>query len=142
MKTLYSSKATTVGGRSGHSRSEDGTLDFDLTSPGSGKPGTNPEQLFAAGYSGCFGSAVDLVCKMEKVSPGEVKITADVSLNQDDQGGYFLGVTLNADLPGLDQATAEKIVAKAHTVCPYSKATRGNIEVKLTANGNSLKAAA
>lgn len=142
MKTLYTAHATTIAGREGNSKTDDGTLDLKLSPPGSGKPGTNPEQLFACGYSACFGSAVGAVAKAQKVNVGEIKIQADVSLNQDDSNGYFLNVTLNATLGGVDDATALKLVGAAHQVCPYSKATRGNIEVKLTANGQAISKAA
>lgn len=142
MKNLYTAHATTVAGRDGHSKTDDGKLDLKLGRPGSADAGTNPEQLFAAGYSACFGSAIDAVAKKEKASVSEVKVTADVSLNQDDEGGYFLAVALNAQLAGVDDATAKHLVEKAHHVCPYSKATRGNIEVTLTANGSAIKQAA
>ena len=142
MKTLYTAHATTTGGRQGNSKSDDGALDLQLSTPGGGKPGTNPEQLFAAGYSACFGSAVEHVAKLEKISVSEIKITADVALNQDETSGFSIAVTLNASLAGVDNATAQKLMEKAHQVCPYSKATRNNIEVKLTANGQNLAKAA
>jgi len=142
MKTLYTAHATTIAGREGTSKTDDGTLDLKLSPPGSGKPGTNPEQLFAAGYSACFGSAVGAAAKMEKIAVSEIKIQADVSLNLDDQTGYSLNVTLNATLGGVDEATARKLVEKAHTLCPYSKATRGNIEVRLQVNNQDLAKAA
>lgn len=137
MKTLFTSHATTIAGRQGHTTSDDGIIDMDLAMPGSGKKGTNPEQLFAAGYSACFGGAVDAVAKKEKKDVSEVKISADVSLNQDDSG-YFIAVTLDATLQGVDDATARDLVAKAHEMCPYSKATRGNIAVTLKVNGQPL----
>lgn len=142
MKTLYTAHATTVAGRDGHSRTDDGKLDLKLGRPGSSDEGTNPEQLFAAGYSACFGSAIDAVAKKEKASVSRVEVSADVNLNQDDSNGYFLSVTLDAKLEGVDDATANAIVAKAHHVCPYSKATRGNIEVTLKVSGSPLKQAA
>lgn len=141
MKTLYTGHATTIAGRGGHTETDDKKIVADLSPPGSNGPGTNPEQLFACGYSACFGSAVDAVAKKEKAGVTEVKITAAVTLHQDDEGGYFLSVVLDAALQGVDQSTAEHIVSKAHHVCPYSKATRGNIEVTLKANGKDVNVA-
>lgn len=142
MKTLYTAHATTVAGREGHSETDDKKIVVDLAPPGSGKPGTNPEQLFACGYSACFGSAINAVAKKMQVAVQEIKVQADVSLNNDDAGGYFIAATLNATLKGVDQATAQKIVETAHTVCPYSKATRGNIDVTLKVDGQPLAKAA
>jgi Ohr subfamily peroxiredoxin len=142
MKTLYTAHATTIAGRNGHSKTDDGTLDLDLSVPGSGKPGTNPEQLFACGYSACFGSAIDAVAKKEKAPVSEIKVQADVSLHQDEASGYSISAVLNVTLSGVDEATAKKLVAAAHQICPYSKATRGNIDVKLQVSGSELKAAA
>ena len=142
MKTLYTAHATTIAGREGHSQTDDKTLDLQLSKPGSGKPGTNPEQLFACGYSACFGSALDAVAKKENQPVTEVKVEASVNLNQDEKQGYFLSVVLNVTLAGVDAATAQHLVEKAHHVCPYSKATRGNIEVTLEVNGAPLANAA
>jgi Ohr subfamily peroxiredoxin len=99
--------------------------------------------LFAAGYSACFGGAIGAAAGLAKIplKASDIKVTATVNLNKD-ESGFFLDVTLNAELSGVDQAQAEALVAKAHTICPYSKATRGNIEVKLQANGNALQQAA
>lgn len=141
MSVLYTSKATTIAGREGYSETDDGQLAVNLSSPGSGKPGTNPEQLFAIGYSACFGSAVDAVSKQMKLSPKEIKVTASVSLHKDDNG-FSLSAELDVALDGIDEATTKKVVEAAHQMCPYSKATRGNIDVKLNANGNPLKKAA
>ena len=104
-------------------------------------PGTNPEQLFAAGYSACFGGAIGAAAGLAKIplSSKNIKVTATVNLNKGDSG-FFIDVTLNAELAGVEQLQAEALVAKAHTICPYSKATRGNIEVKLQANGKSVPA--
>jgi Ohr subfamily peroxiredoxin len=109
--------------------------------PGSKGAGTNPEQLFAAGYSACFGGAIGAAAGLAKVplKAADIKVAATVNLNKDDSG-YFLDVTLNAELSGIDQAQTEALVAKAHTICPYSKATRGNIQVKLQANGKPVGA--
>ena len=142
MKTLYTAHATSTAGREGHVETDDKILSFDLSKPGSGAPGTNPEQLFASGYSACFGSAIAAIAKKDGHAPNEIKVQADVSLHQDDKGGYFLSATLNITLDGIDAATAQKIVEKAHHVCPYSKATRGNIEVTLKMGGKELQQAA
>lgn len=142
MKNLYTAHATSTAGREGHTRTDDGKLDFSLSAPGSGGEGTNPEQLFACGYSACFGSAVAAVAKKEGVSVEEVRIDAEVSLHQDDEKGFFLSVTLNAHLEGVETEKARQLVEKAHQVCPYSKATRGNIEVQLKVDDQSIQAKA
>ena len=142
MTVLASEIASATAGREGKATSPDGKINLALSPPGSKGPGTNPEQLFGAGYSACFGSAIALAASLAKIplKPKDIKVTATVNLNQDDSG-YFLDVTLNAELNGIDQAQAETLVAKAHTLCPYSKATRGNIEVTLQANGKVLQGA-
>ena len=139
MAVLASETAGATAGREGKATSPDGKINLNLSSPGSKGPGTNPEQLFAAGYSACFGGAIGLAASQAKIplKPNDIKVTAIVNLNKDDSG-FFLDVMLNAELNGIDQAQAEALVAKAHTICPYSKATRGNIEVKLQANGKAL----
>lgn len=136
MSIHYSAAATTIGGRNGHVDSADGLLHFDLSVPkemgGPGKPGTtNPEQLFACGYSACFGSAIDFVARQHKMTLSEVKVTATVAIDMIEGTGFQLSATLTVSLPGLDREAAEKLVAEAHQVCPYSKATRGNIVVDL-----------
>jgi Ohr subfamily peroxiredoxin len=135
MNVLYTATATATGGRDGRVRSDDGTIDMPVTMPkglgGKGDPGTNPEQLFAAGYSACFGSALGLVARMQKIRPGPFDITAKVSLGQQD-GGYGLAVELVGKFPELPREEAEKLMHTAHQVCPYSRATRGNIEVTLS----------
>lgn len=141
MKNLYTAKAISTGGRSGHVETDDKRLAFDLT-PSTSATGTNPEQLFACGYSACFGSAIDAVAKKKNIITGEVKVEASVALNQDDQGGYFLAATLNVSLHALDRGAAEQLVQAAHQVCPYSKATRGNIEVTLKVDDQPLSQAA
>jgi osmotically inducible protein OsmC len=129
-KVVYTAKTHTTGGReSGASRSSDGRLDVQLSTPGSARIGTNPEQLFAAGWSACFGSAMGLVAREMKIAlPAELAIDAEVDLNQGD-GGYFLSARLNVSLPGVAREVAETLAREAHQVCPYSKATRGNIDV-------------
>ncbi len=141
MTTLYTAHATSIAGREGTSKTDDGKLDLKLSKPGGDGQGTNPEQLFACGYSACFGGAIDAVAKSQGVNISEVKVQADVSLHKDDNA-FSISVVINATLAGVDQPTAEKIVAAAHQVCPYSKATRGNIEVVLKVSGEELKAAA
>lgn len=131
-KRLYTASATAVGGRDGRVRTSDGTLDFAVTMPkelgGSGAAGTNPEQLFAAGYSACFGSALMHVARAKKVTTGPVNITANVTIGPVG-AGFGLAVELVAALPELPREEAEALVHAAHQVCPYSNATRGNIVV-------------
>jgi osmotically inducible protein OsmC len=131
-KVLYTAKTRTTGGReSGSSRSSDGRLDVRLSTPGSPRIGTNPEQLFAAGWSACFESAIALVARKRKIAlPADAAIDAEVDLNLAD-GGYFLSARLNVSLPGVERAIAQALVAEAHEICPYSKATRGNIDVAI-----------
>ena len=135
MNVLYTASATATGdGRNGHTRSSDGRLDFELAIPVEmGGPGgaTNPEQLFAAGYAACFLSALKGVARKEKAPIADAAITADVGIGPNDAGGFGLTVALHVEMSGVDQATAEKLVEAAHQVCPYSNATRGNIEVTL-----------
>ena len=130
-KVLYTAKTHTTGGRDGASRTSDGRLDVKLSSPGTSGTGTNPEQLFAAGWSACFMSAVGLAASQKKVTlPADRAIDADVDLGAND-GGYGLRARLNVSLPGLDREVAREIVDAAHQICPYSKATRGNIDVQI-----------
>jgi len=131
-KLLYTAKTHTIGGREGGaSRTSDGRLDVKLSVPGTPGNGTNPEQLFAAGWSSCFLSAMKLVASKMKVRlPADPAIDAEVDLCSGDDG-YFLRARLNASLPGLDRDIARKIVDGAHETCPYSKATRGNVDVEI-----------
>ncbi len=137
MKILYTTSATSIGGRSGHARSADGLLDVTLTTPkalgGDGAAGTNPEQLFAAGYSACFLGALKFVAGKEKVTiPEDARVTATVGIGPRNDGtGFSIDVDLEVSIPGLDAASARALVDKAHVVCPYSHATRGNIDVRL-----------
>ncbi|HTC93950.1 MAG TPA: organic hydroperoxide resistance protein [Terriglobales bacterium] len=130
-KVLYTAKAHTTGGRDGGaSRTDDGRLQITLTQPGTSGTGTNPEQLFAAGWSACFLSATKLVAGKRKIAlPAEVAIDAEVDLGTT-HGGFGLAARLNVSLPGMDQETAQSLVEAASHVCPYSLATSGNIEVK------------
>jgi Ohr subfamily peroxiredoxin len=141
--TLYTAKAHVTGGRSdGHGTSSDGALEVDLRLPtemGGSGGGTNPEQLFAVGYAACFEGALGVVARRAKAETGEVAIDSEVTLTPNSSGGFELGVNLNVTLPGIeDAATAVELVRGAHQVCPYSNATRGNIEVALTANGEPV----
>ncbi|MBB2993696.1 Ohr subfamily peroxiredoxin [Mycolicibacterium iranicum] len=136
MKTLYTAEALATGeGRDGHGRTADGTLDLDLAAPkemgGSGK-GTNPEQLFAVGYAACFHSALRLIGRQDKIDVSDSSVGARVSLGALDNGGFGLAVELEVTLPNVDHETAKQLTEKAHQVCPYSNATRGNIEVALS----------
>jgi lipoyl-dependent peroxiredoxin len=135
-KVLYTAHATSTGGRAGTSKSSDGVLDLTLTTPkelgGNGAVGTNPEQLFAAGYSACFIGAMKHVAMVQKIAlPADTSIKADVGIGQI-PAGFGIQVAMTITVPGMDRAAAEKIVAAAHEVCPYSNATRGNIDVTLT----------
>lgn len=130
-KVLYTGKTHTTGGRDGASRSSDGRLDIQLSPPGSAGKGTNPEQLFAAGWSACFEGAMGLAARKRKIAlPADLAIDAEVDLGTaGDQ--YFLQARLNVSLPGLDREVARALVDEAHQTCPYSKLTRGNINVEL-----------
>ena len=128
-KVLYTAKVRTTGGREGASRSSDGRLDVKLSSPGSPRAGTNPEQLFAAGWSACFMAAMALAASERKIAlPADRAIDPEVDLLKGDDG-YSLQVRFNVSLPGLSKEVAQDLVDAAHETCPYSKATRGNIDV-------------
>ena len=137
MQILYTAQATSTGGREGQSASDDGRLQVKLSTPkelgGAGGDGSNPEQLFAAGYSACFIGAMKAVAGATKLAlPADVAVTGRVGIGPNGRGGYGLAVTLQISLPGMDKAAAEALIAKAHEVCPYSNATRGNIDVQLS----------
>jgi Ohr subfamily peroxiredoxin len=130
-KVLYTARTRTTGGRDGASRSSDGQLDVRLSPPGSAKAGTNPEQLFAAGWSACFIGAIGLAAARQKVKlPADLAVDAEVDLGMTD-GAYFLQARLNVSMPGIERDVAQSLVEEAHQTCPYSKATRGNINVDL-----------
>ncbi|MFZ6645992.1 organic hydroperoxide resistance protein [Undibacterium sp. TJN25] len=130
-KVLYTGKTHTTGGRDGVSRSSDGRLDIKLSSPGTSGAGTNPEQLFAAGWSACFIGAMGLAAgKMKIALPADLAVDAEVDLGTIDNA-YFLQARLNVSLPGLDREAAQQLVDAAHQTCPYSKLTRGNINVEI-----------
>jgi lipoyl-dependent peroxiredoxin len=133
MSVLFTSRATTQGGRQGRVKSDDGIIDLNLVmpSPNNKKEGSNPEQLFAAGYSACFDGALNLIARKDKHNI-ESSVTAAVSLLKDGvDDGFKIGVVLHAHIKGVSQEVAEQLVKEAHEFCPYSKATRGNIEVSL-----------
>jgi lipoyl-dependent peroxiredoxin len=136
MEVLYTAEATATGGRkNGRARSPDGVIDLPINPPkevgGSGE-GTNPEQLFAAGYAACFDNAIASVARQEGIHPGQTSTTALVSLAKHPEGGYALAVELRVTVPDLPRDQAESLIAGAHRRCPYSRATRDNIEVRLT----------
>jgi osmotically inducible protein OsmC len=133
-RSLYTARATATGGRSGHAVSDDGILDVDLRPPKEmGGPGgaTNPEQLFAAGFAACFQSALGVVGRREGVDTSQSTVEADVSIGPVHGGAYGLAVTIRVSIPGADPAMARSLAEAAHQVCPYSNATRGNIDVDL-----------
>ena len=134
-KVVYTAYAQATGGREGHVKSDDGAMDFPLTTPkelgGAGTFGVNPEQMFAGGYAACFIGALKVVAGKEKVKlPEATKIAGEVSIGPI-PGGFNIAVVLNISLPGLEASTANDLIEKAHLVCPYSNATRGNIDVEL-----------
>ncbi|WP_250003641.1 organic hydroperoxide resistance protein [Actinoplanes sp. M2I2] len=139
MSTLYTASATASGdGRNGHVRSSDGVLDFDLAVPkemgGPGGAHSNPEQLFAAGYAACFHSAIKAVARQQKVTLADTAVTVDIGISPKTDGtpGLQLDATIEAEINGVDETTAQQLIEAAHQLCPYSQATRGNIEVKLS----------
>jgi lipoyl-dependent peroxiredoxin len=139
METLYSAVATATGGRAGRVESSDGALKVDLAQPkelgGSGGQGTNPEQMFAGGYAACFASAAEYQARLQKLEAGAITVTATVGIGPNGSEGFGLSVALEVAVPGLNQSAAEKLVADAHRVCPYSNATRGNVDVRITTHG-------
>lgn len=129
-KVLYTGRVHTTGGRTGESKSSDGNLDIILTSPGIGK-GTNPEQLFAAGWSACYIGALGSAARAGNIKlPADLTVDAEVDLGATD-GAYFLQARLNVSLPGIDREVAKALVIQAHATCPYSKLTKGNIDVEI-----------
>jgi Ohr subfamily peroxiredoxin len=138
-KALYTATATSTGGRTGSTKSSDARIGLQLSTPkelgGDSGPGTNPEQLFAAGYSACFIGAMKAVAGRQKIAlPAEVSITADVSIGPmtGKAGAFGIAVKMAVSVPGMERAAVEALVAAAHQVCPYSNATRGNVDVELT----------
>lgn len=140
MKTLYTTKATATGGRNGYVKSENGIIDLEVRYPkalgGVNDEYANPEMLFAAGYSACFDSALNLVLKKENIKTGITTVTANVCIGSNDAGGFSLEAELHANIPGVTIEEAQSLIEKAHQVCPYSNATRGNMPVKLTVSND------
>ena len=141
IQKMYTAVAKSTGGRDGRSVSDDEVVDLSLSTPkalgGPGKPGaTNPEQLFAVGYSACFDGALNLVARMAKTPITGSTVEAHVSIGKDEDDGFSIAVELFVNVPGMELSQVENLVQQAHEVCPYSKATRGNIEVNLHASNN------
>jgi osmotically inducible protein OsmC len=137
MQILYTAQATATGGRDGRATSSDKHLDVKLSTPkelgGAGGEGTNPEQMFAAGYSACFLSAMKFVAMHTKVGlPADASVSAEIGIGPNDKGGFGLAAELKVSLPGMDAEAAQALVNKAHEVCPYSNATRGNIDAQVS----------
>lgn len=129
---VYTAHTHVTGGRSGAGRSSDGAVDVKLSTPGSGKPGTNPEQLFGIGYSACFIGALQIAAAAKQLRlPENASVDAEVSLGKTAAGDYQLAVKLNIDLPGFDESLKRELVAAAHQTCPYSRMTRGHVDVEL-----------
>jgi osmotically inducible protein OsmC len=136
VNVLYRTSATSTGGREGHSRTEDGRVELQLSTPkelgGAGGPGTNPEQLFAAGYSACFLGALKVAAQQLKLRiPADATVKATVGIGPRSEGGFGITADLTVSLPGVDRADAQKLVDSAHQICPYSNATRNNVDVGL-----------
>ena len=142
-KILYTAEAVTEGGRAGHSRTSDGRLEVQLSVPedmgGPGGPGTNPEQLFAVGYGACFQSALLSVAQGRKLDASDSQITARVSVGPTGHGGFGLQVSLDLHAPRISPAEAASLMARAHELCPYSNATRGNVQVALSIDGTAIE---
>ncbi|EFK56482.1 organic hydroperoxide resistance protein [Sphingobacterium spiritivorum] len=140
MKTLYTAVATATGGRNGHVKTDNGVLDLQVRMPkelgGANNDYTNPEQLFAAGYAACFDSALNLVISKSKIKTGETSVIAHVGIGSLAGGGFGLEAELKVNIPGIELKEAQTLVEQAHRICPYSNATRGNIEVKLTVSNS------
>lgn len=140
MKTLYTTCVTAKGGRNGQVKSDNGILDLEVRMPkalgGANDNFTNPEMLFAAGYSACFDSALNLIISKSKIETGETSVAAKVSIGQNEDGDFGLAVELDVNIPGVSIEEAEELTQKAHQICPYSNATRSNIEVKLSVTNN------
>jgi Ohr subfamily peroxiredoxin len=131
-KTIYTAHVHTVGGREGTARSSDNQLDIKLATPGTNRPGTNPEQLFAAGWSACFEGALGLVARQAGIAlPADTAVDAEVHLHQGEADGFFLTARLDVSIPGLVDDVAQSLIDKAHEVCPYSKMARNGIEASV-----------
>lgn len=138
IKPLYTASILSIGGRNGRVESSDGAIQLDLAAPpalgGNGK-GANPEQLFGAAYAACFAGAMDYIAQQQKLTPGRISISNEVAIGPDSSGAFAIDVKMDITAPGLNQAGAEALVAAADLACPYSRAIRGNVRVKLTAHG-------
>jgi len=134
MNVLYTTSAVSVGGRDGHVKNADGQIDMDLKTPGAkeGRVGTTPEDLFAAGYAACFNSALNHVMRLQRIRPeGDSVITVEISMGTTESGNFQLAATIKGHIPGMEESLVEALMEEAHQVCPYSRATRGNIDVVL-----------
>ena len=135
MNVIYKTRVEVRGGRNGHVKSDDGVIDLDVRKPkemgGTESGYTNPEQLFAAGYSACFDGALNLVALQERIKIKDTVVAVTVGFGEEDGGGYAICAKIEVHIPNVDKSVAEDLMNKAHQVCPYSKATRGNIEVEL-----------
>jgi len=140
MKTLYTTNVTAKGGRNGQVKSDNGVLDLEVRMPkglgGANDDYTNPEMLFAAGYAACFDSALNLIISKSEIKTGETSVAAKVSIGQNEDGGFGLAAELAVNIPGVSLEEAQELTEKAHQICPYSNATRNNIEVKLSVTNN------
>lgn len=140
MKTLYTTNVTAKGGRNGQVKSDNGVLDLEVRMPkglgGANDDFTNPEMLFAAGYAACFDSALNLIISKSKIETGETSVSAKVSIGQNEDGGFGLAAELDVNIPGVSLEEAQQLTEKAHQICPYSNATRNNMEVKLSVTNN------
>lgn len=133
-EVIYTTSATSIGGRNGHVKNADGQVDLDLKTPGlkDDRTGTTPEDLFAAGYSACFNGALGAAMRIKRVKiEGEPTVTIEISLGKDADGNFQLAARIEAHIPGVDEALGHALLQDAHNICPYSRATRGNIEVTL-----------
>jgi osmotically inducible protein OsmC len=138
MTVIYTARAWAKGGRGGHTETDDKKLSFDLSPPGSNGAGTNPEQLFACGYSACFGGALAFIANQKKIELPEVPVVhVDINLNKTDDGFHLSGA-INVVMSGMDEALAAELITATHEFCPYSKATRGNVDMALSFNGKPL----
>lgn len=131
MKIFYKTRATATGGRSGRTVLDDGSFAVDMAPPGSGTPGVNPEQLFAMGYAACFDNALPVAAKQMKLAPTATRTSVEVGIGQNAEGGYALDIDLHVHVEGLSQADAQALVETTHRICPYSNATRNNVDVRL-----------
>lgn len=140
MKALYTTAATATGGRNGKVTSDNNVLNIDVRMPkalgGANDEHLNPEMLFAGGYAACFDSALNMIIKHSQIATGVTSVTANVSIGQNGEGGFALAVALHANVPGVSMEVAQELVHKAHAVCPYSNAIKGNVTVDLTVSNN------